>query len=41
MAINAGPKFWANIQAEPKRKYRFVLKNPIDIVYKNSYLHCI
>tara|TARA_Y100000592_G_scaffold43251_1_gene68724 strand:- start:7506 stop:8090 length:585 start_codon:yes stop_codon:yes gene_type:complete len=25
MAINAGPKFWANIQSEPKRKYRFVL----------------
>jgi len=25
MAQNYGPKFWANISAEPKRKYRFVL----------------
>jgi len=26
MAINTGSRFWANIQSEPKRKYRFVLE---------------
>tara|TARA_R100001510_G_C7656308_1_gene216181 strand:+ start:2653 stop:3246 length:594 start_codon:yes stop_codon:yes gene_type:complete len=26
MAINTGSRFWANIQSEPKRKYRFVLQ---------------
>ena len=26
MAINTGSRFWANIQSEPKRKYRFILQ---------------